>query len=156
VFIFPPTFPVACSPVFIFTTFFATVGGWARVFLDLSADGAAIGRLVVALEWDVAPRTAEHFRAQCLGAKGPGYRTGRGETTTQVYNFNHLPRRRTFQLVSKWVYGSACLQTASLRGETVELLLEAGGRWRVWDDACFQLVLFHFRNFSARPPGHCL
>lgn len=45
-----------------------------RVFMDLSADGAPLGRIVIELRADVTPKTCENFRALCTGEKGFGYR----------------------------------------------------------------------------------
>lgn len=45
-----------------------------RVFFDMEADGAALGRIVMELEADVVPKTAENFRALCTGEKGFGYK----------------------------------------------------------------------------------
>jgi cyclophilin family peptidyl-prolyl cis-trans isomerase len=41
-----------------------------RVFFDITASGAALGRIVMELRADVVPRTAENFRALCTGEKG--------------------------------------------------------------------------------------
>ncbi len=41
-----------------------------RVFFDMTADGAALGRIVMELRADVVPKTAENFRALCTGEKG--------------------------------------------------------------------------------------
>jgi hypothetical protein len=38
------------------------------VFLEIEADGAPLGRVEITLRADVAPRTAENFRALCTGA----------------------------------------------------------------------------------------
>lgn len=43
-----------------------------RVFFDMTADGAALGRIVMELRADVVPRTVENFRALCTGEKGNG------------------------------------------------------------------------------------
>eukprot|EP00753_Platysulcus_tardus_P015092 PLAT4778.1.p3 GENE.PLAT4778.1~~PLAT4778.1.p3 ORF type:complete len:175 (-),score=73.67 PLAT4778.1:154-678(-) len=43
-----------------------------RVFFDITADGAPLGRIVFELYADVVPRTAENFRALCTGEKGMG------------------------------------------------------------------------------------
>ena len=45
-----------------------------RVFFDLQADGAPLGRVVMELFADVVPKTAENFRALCTGEKGFGYK----------------------------------------------------------------------------------
>merc|ERR1719305_866991 len=45
-----------------------------RVFFDMTADGAPIGRVVMELRADVVPKTSENFRALCTGEKGFGYK----------------------------------------------------------------------------------
>jgi cyclophilin family peptidyl-prolyl cis-trans isomerase len=45
-----------------------------RVFFDMEADGVALGRIVMELDADVVPRTAENFRALSTGEKGFGYK----------------------------------------------------------------------------------
>lgn len=45
-----------------------------KVFMDITADGAPLGRIVMELRADVVPRTAENFRALCTGEKGYGYK----------------------------------------------------------------------------------
>jgi peptidyl-prolyl isomerase F (cyclophilin D) len=45
-----------------------------RCFLDITADGEKLGRIVVELRSDVVPKTAENFRALCTGEKGFGYK----------------------------------------------------------------------------------
>jgi len=45
-----------------------------QVFFDVSADGQPLGRIVMELRSDVAPKTAENFRALCTGEKGFGYK----------------------------------------------------------------------------------
>jgi cyclophilin family peptidyl-prolyl cis-trans isomerase len=43
-----------------------------RVFFDVTADGAPLGRIVMELHADIVPKTAENFRALCTGEKGVG------------------------------------------------------------------------------------
>ena len=45
-----------------------------RVFFDLTIGGKPGGRIVMELRADVAPKTAENFRALCTGEKGIGYK----------------------------------------------------------------------------------
>jgi cyclophilin family peptidyl-prolyl cis-trans isomerase len=45
-----------------------------RVFFDVTADGAPVGRIVMELAADVVPKTAENFRALCTGEFGFGYK----------------------------------------------------------------------------------
>ena len=45
-----------------------------RVFLDIKIGSEAAGRVVIELFSEVAPRTAENFRALCTGEKGFGYK----------------------------------------------------------------------------------
>lgn len=45
-----------------------------NVFLDIETDGEALGRIEIELRTDVAPKTAENFRALCTGEKGFGYK----------------------------------------------------------------------------------
>mmetsp|Transcript_3489 Transcript_3489/g.6268 ORF Transcript_3489/g.6268 Transcript_3489/m.6268 type:complete len:173 (+) Transcript_3489:72-590(+) len=42
------------------------------VFFDMSIGGAPAGRITMELRADVAPKTAENFRALCTGEKGTG------------------------------------------------------------------------------------
>merc|ERR1711971_524490 len=46
-----------------------------RCFFDMTADGSPIGRITMELRADVAPKTAENFRALCTGEKGFGYKS---------------------------------------------------------------------------------
>ena len=41
-----------------------------RVFFDITIGGVPAGRIVMELQADVAPKTAENFRALCTGEKG--------------------------------------------------------------------------------------
>mmetsp|Transcript_56624 Transcript_56624/g.91642 ORF Transcript_56624/g.91642 Transcript_56624/m.91642 type:complete len:172 (-) Transcript_56624:217-732(-) len=43
-----------------------------KVYFDMTIGGSAAGRIVMELRADVAPKTAENFRALCTGEKGTG------------------------------------------------------------------------------------
>jgi len=45
-----------------------------QVFFDMTLDGQAAGRIVMTLDADICPKTAENFRALCTGEKGFGYK----------------------------------------------------------------------------------
>merc|ERR1711870_42327 len=45
-----------------------------RVFFDVAADGAPIGKVIMELRTDVVPKTCENFRALCTGEKGFGFK----------------------------------------------------------------------------------
>ncbi len=47
------------------------------VFLDLELDGKPLGRVLLQLRKDVAPRTSENFRRLCTGEPGFGYKGSR-------------------------------------------------------------------------------
>src|SRR5262245_8808427 len=49
-------------------------GKLPRCYLDITAVGEKLGRIVVELRSDVVPKTAENFRALCTGEKGFGYK----------------------------------------------------------------------------------
>lgn len=45
-----------------------------KVFFDVTADGEPLGRIVMKLNNDEVPKTAENFRVLCSGEKGFGYK----------------------------------------------------------------------------------
>merc|ERR1739838_109933 len=48
------------------------MGANPKVFFDMTIGGESAGRIVMELRADVAPKTAENFRALCTGEKGTG------------------------------------------------------------------------------------
>lgn len=52
----------------------AAEGKLPRCYLDITADGKPLGRIIVELRSDVVPKTAENFRALCTGEKGFGFK----------------------------------------------------------------------------------
>merc|ERR1712010_137551 len=46
-----------------------------RVFFDITADGAPVGKVIMELRTDVVPKTSENFRALCTGEKGYGFKS---------------------------------------------------------------------------------
>merc|ERR1711981_647632 len=55
------------------TPYYSTMAT-TRVFFDMTADGAPVGKIIMELRNDVVPKTAENFRALCTGEKGFGYK----------------------------------------------------------------------------------
>merc|ERR1712142_593920 len=51
-----------------------TMAPTTRVFFDMEADGAPIGKVIMELRSDVVPKTCENFRALCTGEKGFGFK----------------------------------------------------------------------------------
>merc|ERR1711928_229626 len=45
-----------------------------RVFFDVTADGAPLGKVIMEPRADVVPKTSENFRALCTGEKGFGFK----------------------------------------------------------------------------------
>ncbi len=45
-----------------------------NVFFDVETDSEFLGRVVIELRTDIAPKTAENFRALCTGEKDFGYK----------------------------------------------------------------------------------
>lgn len=72
-----------------------------RVFMDISIGGLPSGRIVFELFNDVAPKTAENFRALCTGEMGLGNNTGK-QLTYKV---------STLRLFEYWVYHEIMMKT---------------------------------------------
>merc|ERR1712100_184689 len=45
-----------------------------KCFFDVTAGGSPVGRVVMEIRADAAPKTAENFRALCTGEKGFGFK----------------------------------------------------------------------------------
>merc|ERR1712154_744458 len=56
------------------TTTLQSTMATTRVFFDVTADGAPLGKIIMELRSDVVPKTSENFRALCTGEKGYGYK----------------------------------------------------------------------------------
>merc|ERR1712001_355435 len=56
------------------TTTLESTMATTRVFFDVTADGAPLGKIIMELRSDVVPKTSENFRALCTGEKGFGYK----------------------------------------------------------------------------------
>merc|ERR1711964_816574 len=53
-----------------------------RVFFDVAADGAPIGKVIMELRSDVVPKTSENFRALCTGGD---FTAGNGTGGKSIY-----------------------------------------------------------------------
>ncbi|CAB9524188.1 trans isomerase E [Seminavis robusta] len=51
----------------------AMMAGNPKVYFDMEVGGEEVGRITFELRADVAPKTAENFRALCTGEQGFGY-----------------------------------------------------------------------------------
>jgi cyclophilin family peptidyl-prolyl cis-trans isomerase len=50
------------------------MSGGTRCFFDVTANGQAVGRIIMELRPDIVPKTAENFRCLCTGEKGFGFK----------------------------------------------------------------------------------
>ena len=50
------------------------MAGTTRVFFDVAADAAPVGKIIMELRSDVVPKTSENFHALCTGEKGFGFK----------------------------------------------------------------------------------
>lgn len=53
---------------------YASTQSEKKVFFEVTADGEPLGRIVMKLNNDEVPKTAENFRVLCSGEKGFGYK----------------------------------------------------------------------------------
>merc|ERR1711928_317068 len=67
-------FTVPLSLSLTSTRLYATKMATVRVFFDVTADGAPLGKVIMELRADVVPKTSENFRALCTGEKGFGFK----------------------------------------------------------------------------------
>ncbi|XP_028325208.1 peptidylprolyl isomerase Fa [Gouania willdenowi] len=67
---------VRFSPLGVAAARFFSSGsaGKLLVFLDIEADAEPLGRIIVELNAEVVPKTAENFRALCTGEHGFGFK----------------------------------------------------------------------------------
>merc|ERR1711911_420209 len=65
---------VACSQSLLSKTTNLLTIMTTRVFFDITADGAPVGKVIMELRSDIVPKTSENFRALCTGEKGYGYK----------------------------------------------------------------------------------
>lgn len=81
----------------------------SRVFMDISIGGLPSGRLVFELFNDVAPKTAENFRALCAGDMGVGKVTEKPLTyKVRRRRFNVLFRASRCYFFLLYLFTLAC------------------------------------------------